>query len=52
MSIESLDLLRGDLPPRVLGLVVEWAQIHLIELRANWTRLEREGKFTPIAPLA
>lgn len=49
--LESLRLLAGDLPPRVLGLVAEWAQMHRSELAANWTLLAKEGKFNPIAPL-
>lgn len=44
-------VLAGDLPPRVLGLVAEWAQLHRSELAANWTLLAEEGKFNPIDPL-
>lgn len=51
VSIEALRLLAGDLPPRVLGLVAEWAQLHRSELAANWTLLAEEGKFNPIDPL-
>ena len=51
ISIDPRQLMKGDLPPRVLGLVVEWAQIHLRALRDNWTSLRTEGKFAPIPPL-
>ena len=38
-------------PPRVLGLVMEWAELHQAELLENWTTLALEGKFKHIAPL-
>lgn len=36
LVIESLETLGGSLPPRVLGLVREWAAIYQPELRADW----------------
>jgi hypothetical protein len=50
-AIEALELLEGQLPPRVLGLVAEWAALHRFELRRNWTLLATEGKVRRIAPL-
>jgi hypothetical protein len=50
-GIEELELIDGHLPPRVLGLVAEWAAIHRTELRRNWTLLATEGKFERIDPL-
>ena len=38
-------------PPRVLGLVAEWAALHRFELRRNWTLLATEGKVRRITPL-
>lgn len=35
-TIETLELLRGKLPRRAHGLVVEWASLYRAELRANW----------------
>ncbi|MDZ7618094.1 MAG: DUF4160 domain-containing protein [Patescibacteria group bacterium] len=35
-SIESSDLMEGDLPRRQLRLVQAWAELHQDELRANW----------------
>lgn len=32
VDITSLKVLEGELPPRVLGLVIEWASIHKKEL--------------------
>jgi hypothetical protein len=51
VRIDSLTVLQGDLPPRVLGLVFEWASRHRDELRANW-ELARQGRpLRPIDPL-
>ncbi|MBI4207757.1 MAG: DUF4160 domain-containing protein [Betaproteobacteria bacterium] len=51
VGIDPLELREGQLPPRVLGLVMEWAELHQAELRENWTTLAAEGKFKRIAPL-
>ena len=51
IAIDPLQLRDGRLPPRVLGLVLEWAALHRDDLRRNWTTLAREGKFTKIPPL-
>ena len=50
-AIDALELLEGQLPPRVLGLVAEWAALHRFELRRNWTLLATEGKVRRITPL-
>lgn len=52
LRIQPLVLLDGDLPPRVLGLVMEWAGLRQRELLENWTLLAREGRLMPIEPLA
>lgn len=52
ISIDTLAVLEGQLPQRVLGLVLEWAEMHRAELMANWTSLEKSGTFNSIAPLA
>ena len=51
VGIDPVRLLAGGLPPRVLGLVTEWAGLHRAELQQNWTSLAAEGKFTTIEPL-
>ena len=51
IAIESLELREGTLPPRVLGLVMEWARLHQAELFANWTMLAEKGMFERIPPL-
>ena len=50
IDIESLAILDGWLPPRVLGLV-EWSIRYRDELRTNWA-LARDGKtLLPVPPL-
>lgn len=51
VAIHDLSLLEGCLPPRVLGLVVEWAAQHRDELAADWSRAARHLPLVPIAPL-
>ncbi len=51
LSIETLDVLRGYLPQRVLGLVLEWAAIHRDELRADWELARAKEPLSSIAPL-
>ena len=52
IEIENLMLVGGHLPSRVLGLVIEWAEMHKKELSQNWYQLQKEGKFKKIEPLA
>jgi len=42
-AIEDLRLLEGELPRRVISLVLEWAFEHRDELMENW-ELARRGK--------
>lgn len=51
IGIDPLELREGALPPRVLGLVMEWAEMHQAELAVNWTMLAEKGIFNKIAPL-
>ena len=50
-SIDALQVLDGQLPPRIVGLVAAWASLRRFELRRNWTLLATEGKFRRIEPL-
>ncbi len=51
IDIETLDVRRGHLPRRALGMVIEWASQHRQELRKDW-ELAREGiQPSPIQPL-
>jgi hypothetical protein len=39
-SIDPIELMEGDLPPRARRLVTEWAASHQDELRRMWTTQE------------
>lgn len=51
ISIETLGLIEGKLPSRVMSLVVEWAQEHQDELWKNWDSIRETGEFSKIEPL-
>nr|VFJ89906.1 MAG: protein of unknown function (DUF4160) [Candidatus Kentron sp. H]VFJ90921.1 MAG: protein of unknown function (DUF4160) [Candidatus Kentron sp. H]VFJ97931.1 MAG: protein of unknown function (DUF4160) [Candidatus Kentron sp. H] len=51
ISIETLGLIEGRLPARVMSLVVEWAQEHQDELWQNWNSIRETGKFSKIKAL-
>lgn len=51
IAIESLGILEGKLPSKVLSLVVEWAAEHQDELIENWESIRATGKFHKISPL-
>ncbi len=51
IAIESMQVLRGYLPPRALRLVKQWASIHREELLQNWHLAEQGEVLERIAPL-
>ena len=51
LEISSLRVLTGQLPPRVLGLVVEWASQHQPELMDNWAEGRNDRPPRRIPPL-
>ena len=51
ISINNLMLVEGKLPARVLGLVMEWAELHKKELLENWDMVQKTGKYFKIEPL-
>ena len=36
-DINTLNMIQGDLPPRAVSLVQEWASLHKAELLEMWT---------------
>jgi len=50
-SINDLQMLEGDLPRRVIALVLEWAFDHRVELMENWDRLQNGQEPRKITPL-
>jgi hypothetical protein len=51
VAVESLQVLRGDLSPRALGLVMEWAALHREELLEDWKLARAQAPLKSIEPL-
>ena len=51
IDIETMRLASGSLPPRVYGLVTEWATRYRTELSENWNLARRHGRLRPIPAL-
>lgn len=51
ISILDFSLLEGDLPPKALGLVVEWAKYHKDELLKEWEFAREFKPLFSISPL-
>ena len=51
ITIENLSVLAGSIPPRSLGLIIEWASIHKNELFKIWNQAMNHQKLDKIEPL-
>ena len=51
IDIRNLSVFSGRLPPRVIGLVIEWASVHQKELFVDWDRARAQHELLKIAPL-
>ncbi len=51
IEIESLRILEGNISPRALGLVIEWAAQHKDELLKNWKLAQNNQDPNKIEPL-
>lgn len=51
IHIGDSSVLRGSLPPRALGLVVEWAQLRQHELVEVWRQAQAMQSLSKIPPL-
>ena len=51
VSLDGRDVLDGELPPRALRLVREWAARHGPELEEDWRRAQARDELLPIEPL-
>ena len=49
--IETLEIMRGGLPRRAHGMVMEWASLYRQELRHNWGRASSMRPLHTIQPL-
>ena len=51
IGVNELVVLKGSLPPRALGLVMEWAARHREELGKNWDLARDKAPLRAIEPL-
>ena len=51
VDINQLTVMRGRLPPRATGLVIEWATLHQRELKRAWVQAVAQKKIDKIEPL-
>ena len=51
IEIRNFTVLNGKLPARVLGLAIEWAELHKDELMENWNLLQEGKTYKKIKPL-
>jgi hypothetical protein len=51
IAIDPPTLISGDLPPRALGMVIEWAAMHQDELRENFSAAMNKQPTRKIEPL-
>lgn len=50
-SILPLNYSKGNLPPHIVGLVIDWALLHKNELLANWESIRKSGTCQKIPSL-
>jgi len=51
IGIDPIRVLHGELPPRAISLVIEWAALHQHELMENWRLARYDQKPRKIQPL-
>ncbi|NPA93396.1 MAG: DUF4160 domain-containing protein [Chloroflexi bacterium] len=51
IDIRTFAVLKGNLPPRALGMVTEWAAQHQQELLTLWERASRYQPLYKLPPL-
>ena len=51
IGFNPIQLLNGNLPPRVLGLVIQWADVYSKELEKAWNAASRGETIPKIPPL-
>ena len=51
ISIRDLAVIQGNLPPRVLGYVIEWASLHTDDLARCWDTARTDQPIGKIEPL-
>ena len=50
-SINDLKIIEGELPPRIVALVLEWAFEHRNKLLEDWELVQNKKELKKITPL-
>lgn len=51
IDIEALTVISGYLPPRALGLVIEWGSQRQAEIRNDWLKAVNHQRLDRVEPL-
>ena len=51
ITVETLEVLEGNIPSRVLALVLEWVHLHRKELSEDWQLAMEKKPLKKIEPL-
>lgn len=51
IDIQTLEIVKGNMPKRALALVLEWASEHRQELTENWKLCQKQMHPRKILPL-
>lgn len=51
IDIQTLSVIKGELPKRILALTIEWANEHRAELMDDWVMMRNDLPPKPIEPL-
>jgi len=51
IGLDPVRLIQGNLPPRVLGLVIEWATMYSTKLGETWDAASKGQPLQKIPPL-
>ncbi len=50
-DINTLEIIKGNFPPRARSMVMEWAALHKNELNEDWERAQKPETLFKIEPL-
>ncbi|MFO7952431.1 MAG: DUF4160 domain-containing protein [Bacillota bacterium] len=51
ISIESIELIGGEMPNKQLKMLYGWVALHQEELKENWYLAQQQQELFPIEPL-
>jgi hypothetical protein len=52
IGIDPIQVLKGELPSRVVSMVIEWAALHQYELKEDWELARADQEPRKIPPLS